>query len=79
MACVHAGVKVNDGGTVAVPGQNPHHIRVVSNSWGSDGDYDPQGTITQLTDRLTYENDVAVIFAASNPGFSVSDGLVRVL
>ena len=54
----------------SVPGQNPYHIRVVSNSWGSDGDYDPQGTITQLTDRLTYENDVAVIFAASNSGGS---------
>ena len=54
----------------SIPGQNPYHIRVVSNSWGSDGDYDPQGTITQLTDRLTYENDVAVIFAASNSGGS---------
>jgi len=54
----------------SVPGQNPYHIRVVSNSWGTDGDYDPNGVIAQLTDRLTYENDVAVIFAASNSGGS---------
>lgn len=54
----------------SVPGQNPYHIRVVSNSWGSDGDYNPDGAITQLTDRLTYENGVAVIFAASNSGGS---------
>ncbi len=54
----------------SVPGQNPHHIRVVSNSWGTDGDYDPNGVIAQLTDRLTYENGVAVIFAASNSGGS---------
>jgi len=52
------------------PGQNPYHIRVVSNSWGTDGDYDPNGVIAQLTDRLTYENGVAVIFAASNSGGS---------
>ena len=54
----------------STPGQNNHHVRVVSNSWGTDGDYDPNGVIAQLTDRLTYENGVAVIFAASNSGGS---------
>ena len=54
----------------SVPGQNNHHIRVVSNSWGTDGDYDPNGVIAALTDRLTFENGVAVIFAASNSGGS---------
>ena len=54
----------------SIPGQNQHHIRVVSNSWGTDGDYDPNGVIAQLTDRLTFENGVAVIFAASNSGGS---------
>ena len=49
-------------------GQNPYHIRVVSNSWGTDGDYDLNGVIAQITDRLTLENGVAVIFAASNSG-----------
>ena len=56
----------------SIPGQNQHHIRVVSNSWGTDGDYNPQGVIAQLTDKLTYENGVAVIFAASNSGGSWS-------
>ena len=54
----------------SVPGQNPHHVRVVSNSWGTDGDYDPNGVIAQLTDMLTFDNGVAVIFAASNSGGS---------
>ena len=54
----------------SVPGQNPYHVRVVSNSWGTDGDYDPNGVIAQLTDMLTFDNSVAVIFAASNSGGS---------
>lgn len=58
----------------SIPHQNEHHIRVVSNSWGTDGDYDPQGSVAQLTDRLTFENGVAVIFAASNSGGSGGDG-----
>lgn len=57
----------------SVPGQNPYHVRVVSNSWGTDGDYDPNGVIAQLTDMLTFDNGVAVIFAASNSGGSGSE------
>ena len=60
--------------TNSKPGLNQHHIRVVSNSWGTDGDYDPNGVIAQLTDRLTFDNGVAVIFAASNSGGSGGDG-----
>jgi subtilisin family serine protease len=52
----------------SIPGQNEYHIRVVSNSWGTDGDYDPNGAVAQLTDMLTYDHGVAVIFAASNSG-----------
>ena len=52
----------------SMPSQNQYHIRVVSNSWGTDGDYDPNGVIAQMTDMLTYDNGVAVIFAASNSG-----------
>ena len=62
--------------THSIPGQNPYHIRVVSNSWGTDGDYDPNGVIAQITDKLTFENGVAVIFAASNSGGSGEDGAV---
>ena len=56
--------------THSIPGQNEHHIRVVSNSWGTDGDYNPQGAIATITDKLVFENGVAVIFAASNSGGS---------
>tara|TARA_B100001142_G_scaffold233738_1_gene232064 strand:- start:5310 stop:7769 length:2460 start_codon:yes stop_codon:yes gene_type:complete len=52
------------------PGLNDYNIRVVSNSWGTNGDYNPSNAVTILTDMLTYENDVAVIFAASNSGGS---------
>ena len=56
------------------PGNNPHNIRVVSNSWGTNGDYNPNGAIATITDLLTYENGVAVIFAASNSGGSGAEG-----
>ena len=52
------------------PGLNEFNIRVVSNSWGTNGDYNPSNAVTVLTDMLTYDNDVAVIFAASNSGGS---------
>ena len=52
------------------PGLNEYNIRVVSNSWGTNGDYNPSNAVTILTDMLTYENNVAVIFAASNSGGS---------
>ncbi|MBN1538900.1 MAG: S8 family serine peptidase [Candidatus Thermoplasmatota archaeon] len=49
-------------------------IRVVSNSWGpGPGDYDPQDTIAILSQKLTFENNVLVIFAASNSGGDGSD------
>lgn len=50
------------------PGLNEYNIRVVSNSWGTNGDYNPSNAVTLLTDMLTYDNGVAVIFAASNSG-----------
>ncbi|HID71229.1 MAG TPA: hypothetical protein EYP29_00605, partial [Thermoplasmata archaeon] len=53
------------------PGANPYNIRVVSNSWGSGGNenvYDPNNAITKITEKLVYENNVAVIFAAGNDG-----------
>ena len=47
--------------------ENP--IRVVSNSWGpAPGDYDPQDSITKVSQQLTFDNNVLVIFAASNSG-----------
>ena len=61
----------DSSGRTSTPGPAPTNtIRVVSNSWGSDGDYDPNGAIATLTDKLTFEHGVAVIFAASNSGGS---------
>ena len=56
------------------PGSNPHNIRVVSNSWGGDGDYDPQDAITVITNKLTHENNVVCVFAAGNSGEGNHDG-----
>ncbi|UCH89875.1 MAG: S8 family serine peptidase [Thermoplasmata archaeon] len=50
------------------PNSNPHNIRVVSNSWGTNADYNPEDNIVKVTEKLTYENNVAVVFAAGNAG-----------
>jgi len=53
------------------PDNNPDNIRVVSNSWGVGGNenvYNPNSVISRISDRLTYENHVSVIFAAGNSG-----------
>ena len=56
------------------PGDNPHNIRVVSNSWGAGGgEYDPQDSISQAAEAIVYENNVAVVFAAGNSGGDGSD------
>jgi len=50
-------------------GNNPYNIRVCSNSWGGGpGEYDPADTITQINNKLVFENDVCVVFAAGNSG-----------
>ncbi|MCK5774102.1 MAG: S8 family serine peptidase, partial [Thermoplasmata archaeon] len=44
-------------------------IRVVSNSWGpAPGDYDPDDALTRICQMITFENNVIVVFAASNSG-----------
>ncbi len=56
------------------PGNNPYNIRVVSNSWGgSGGQYNPQDAISQAINRLVYENNVVVVFAAGNSGGTGDD------
>jgi serine protease AprX len=42
-------------------------IRVVNNSWGSSGEHDPDGAVTQMVDALVDEG-VTVVFAAGNSG-----------
>ncbi|MGQ9582551.1 MAG: S8 family serine peptidase [Thermoplasmatota archaeon] len=57
------------------PGNNPWNIRVCSNSWGAGaGEYDPQDAVSQLAMKLTYENNVVVVFAAGNSGENNHDG-----
>ncbi len=58
------------------PDNNPHNIRVVSNSWGGEGDYDPMDAITVISNRITYDNNVLVVFAAMNNGTDNHDGEV---
>lgn len=56
------------------PGANPYNIRVVSNSWGAGGgEYSPRDVISIVSQRITYENNVVVVFAAGNSGGDGSD------
>jgi serine protease AprX len=57
------------------PGENPYNIRVATNSWGaSDGPYDPNDATVILSEKITYENNVVVTFAAGNGGTDDHDG-----
>jgi serine protease AprX len=56
------------------PNANPHTIRAVSNSWGTNAEYNPEDSIVKVTERLTYENNVVVVFAAGNAGSDNHDG-----
>lgn len=47
-------------------------IRVVNNSWGAGGEFDPQSTITKLQDLLVADG-VVVVFANGNSGGDGSD------
>lgn len=49
-------------------------IRVVSNSWGpGPNDYNPQDSISIISQKITFENNVIVVFAGSNSGGDGSD------
>lgn len=53
---------------------NPYNIKAVSNSWGpGPGDYNPEDSITKISQMITFENNVVVVFAASNSGGDGSD------
>jgi subtilisin family serine protease len=57
------------------PGNNPFNIRCATNSWGTSGaPYDPNDSIAMVTEKLTYENNVVVTFAAGNDGTNDHDG-----
>ncbi len=59
------------------PNNNPANIRVVTNSWGPGFPFDaldPNEATSRLIEMITYENNVAVIFAAGNAGRDNHDG-----
>lgn len=51
--------------------QNKHRfgapVRVISNSWGSSGDFEPLDPVN-LASYAAYKNDIVVLFAAGNDG-----------
>jgi serine protease AprX len=48
---------------------NPYNIKVVSNSWGGGAaEYDPEDATSIICQKLTYENNVLVVFAMGNAG-----------
>jgi len=56
------------------PNNNPYNIRVMTNSWGYESvDASFKDAVIQAANRLTYENNVIVTFAAGNDGGSGDD------
>lgn len=45
-----------------------HNIRVVNNSWGSVGAYDPANVVSQAVRTLIEDDGIVVVFAAGNSG-----------
>lgn len=58
------------------PNANPYNIRVVSNSWGYEEQIDEnfKDAVIQAILKLSYENNVVVVFAAGNDGEEDHDG-----
>ncbi len=58
------------------PGANPHNIRVVTNSWHSTvEEYDPSTVLTQMIDKLTFDNNVVSTWSAGNDGRDDPEGV----
>ncbi|HJQ71745.1 MAG TPA: S8 family serine peptidase [Blastocatellia bacterium] len=47
--------------------QFQHNIRIISNSWGSGGPFDPNDPVNIAT-RVAYERNIISVFAAGNSG-----------
>lgn len=47
--------------------QFQHNIRVISNSWGSSGGFNPDNPINMAT-KLAYDHNIISVFAAGNAG-----------
>ncbi len=51
----------------AITHQREYNIRVITNSWGSSGDFDPNHPIN-LVSKEAYDRGIVVLFAAGNEG-----------
>ncbi|HEX9816287.1 MAG TPA: S8 family serine peptidase, partial [Candidatus Thermoplasmatota archaeon] len=51
----------------AIANQKKYGIRIVSNSWGADGEFDPRSPIN-IASLLMYKEGLVVVFAAGNEG-----------
>ncbi|MBN1540194.1 MAG: S8 family serine peptidase [Candidatus Thermoplasmatota archaeon] len=57
------------------PGANPDNIRVVTNSWHSTvSEYDPNTVLTQVIEKITFENNVISTWSAGNDGRDDPEG-----
>ncbi len=51
----------------AITHQSQYNIRVITNSWGSSGDFDPNDPIN-IASKAAYDRGITVLFAAGNEG-----------
>ncbi|MDP4163637.1 MAG: S8 family serine peptidase [Bacillota bacterium] len=51
----------------ALTHQSQYNIRVITNSWGSSGDFDPNDPIN-VASKAAYDRGITVLFAAGNDG-----------
>jgi serine protease AprX len=57
------------------PGNNPHNIRLLTNSWHSTvEEYDPQKALIALINAIGYENNVVSTWSAGNDGRDDPEG-----
>lgn len=51
----------------AITHQSQYNVRVITNSWGSSGDFDPNDPIN-IASKKAYDRGITVLFAAGNEG-----------
>jgi serine protease AprX len=56
-----------EGFNYAIEKKDEYGIRIISNSWGSSGEFDPKSPIAKASFEC-YKNGIAVFFAAGNEG-----------
>jgi serine protease AprX len=51
----------------AITNQSKYDIRVITNSWGSSGDFDPDNPVN-IASKKAFDRGITVVFSASNSG-----------